>query len=257
MLGRASVIHADYTDFSDNLVDIHIHQKSRAATLYSTFTRWGDVSFWLQGDSIHENDPTSTFDAASITDAKPMYRLENGSSVPEVHTGALPYRESHFAPATGYTLTGTTTETLLTAQTGFNTPLRMPKRLLYNNGTLQIKISGRMDVGGSGGTKHVRLAGAGSSASLELGFIDIPAGGGLGEISFEVTFKTDGSALLKSEYKSSVSTLNVVKFSTVSSTITNAIRDKTGDISNWRIYANLTNTADSLTLYSLTTTIIG
>lgn len=256
MLGRTSVIHADYTDFENNTVDINVHQKSRVACVGSTFKGWKDVSIWLQGDSLLEDDG-STWDAASITDATPIYRFDTGSSVPAVHIGPLPYRVAHYCPSTGYTLTGVTDDTIISEQPGFGSPLRIPKNMLYNNGTLQIQIEARIDMAGSGGTKRVRLSGPGSSASYELGFIDIPAGGGLGTISFEVTFKPNGTALLKIKYESSNASLNVVKFNTVSGTMMNTIRDKTTSVAGWRLYASLANAADSLSLSSLTTTIMG
>jgi hypothetical protein len=256
MLGRQSVTHLDYTDLSGNIMDVNAHQKSRFASIGTTFTQWTNFSIWLQGDSIFEDGGSNTWDANSITDATPIFRFDNGSSVPDYYAGPLPYRGEHFVPAAGYTLTGTTTETLLTAQTGFGTPLRMPKNMLYNNGTLQIKIVGRMDMAGTG-TKVIRLTGPSSSVSYELGKITIPAGGGLGELVCEVTFKPNGSAYLKMRYESNNTALNTVAFTTISSTVITVLRDKTQDISNWRIYASLTTAADSLSIYSLTTTITG
>jgi hypothetical protein len=256
MLGRQSVTHLDYTDLSGNIMDVNAHQKSRFASIGTTFTQWTNFSIWLQGDSIFEDGGSNTWDANSITDATPIFKFDNGSSVPDYYVGPLPYRGEHFVPASGYTLTGTTTETLLTDQTGFGTPLRMPKNMLYNNGTLQIKIVGRVDMAGTG-TKVIRLTGPSSSVSYELGKITIPAGGGLGELVCEVTFKPNGSAYLKMRYESNNTALNTVAFTTISSAVITVLRDKSQDIANWRIYASLTTAADSLSIYSLTTTITG
>jgi hypothetical protein len=255
-IGRNSVAHADYTDFSGNIVNVQSHQKSRTASVNSTFATWGDVSHWLQGDSLFEDDG-STWDPASITDATPIFRYDTGSAVPAVHIGPTPYRVAHYVPNSGYTVTGGTVDALVSAQTGFGSPLRIPKHLLYNNASVQINVKMRVDVGGTAGTKTIKLAGANSTTQV-IAQLDIPAGGsGLGEATFEITFRANGTALCKSQYVSSNATVNALAYTTIGSGVITLIRDKTTDLTLWRLYGTVANAADSMTFYSLTTNLIG
>jgi hypothetical protein len=257
-VGRSTVAHIDYTDFTNCTVSMQVHQKSRIASVQSTFATWEDVCIWLQGDSIFEDDG-STWDGNSITDATPIYRFDNGSSVPAVHTGVLPYRVAHYIPSIGYTITGTTLDDLMSNAVGFGSPLRIPKHLLYNNGTLQIIVKMRVDVSGNGGTKTIKLAGANSTTQV-IASIDIPSsvtGGALGEVTFELTLRANGSGIYKATYECSNPELNVRKFSSISSTVFNAVRDKTADLTLWRLYGSVNGVGDTMSLFSLTTHLLG
>lgn len=256
---RESVAHVDYTTMTGNTVNFQLHQKSRIATVGSSFSSWSDVSIWMQGDSIYEDstEVPSTINPASVTDVTPLYRLDNGSSVPAVHFGPLAYRTQHYCPASSYNLTGTTAMTNLSAQAGFGAPLRMPKNMLFNSGTLQIRMEFRVDVGGANGTKKVSLYGPGVSAAYEIGSIDIPAGGGLGKLHIELDFRPNGTSLLCMRYECSNPALDVKRFTVVPSGTIGVLRDGTSDLSLWRLYGTLSNAADNLALSSMTTYVMG
>jgi hypothetical protein len=255
---RTSIAHVDYTDFDQCTVNMQAHQKSRMASVNSTFKGWEDVSHWLQGDSLFENDG-STWDANSITDATPIYRLDTGSSIPAVHIGPVPYRVAHYVPNTGFTVSGGQTDVLISSQTGFGSPLRIPKHLLFNNASVQIVVKMRVDVSGTTGGKTVKLAGANSTSQV-ISQLDIPAsvnGGGLGEVTFELTFRGNGTALAKAKYESNNKDLNLVSFSTVPGSVIDSIRDKTTDLTLWRIYGTVASVDDTMNFYSISANLIG
>lgn len=260
-VGRTSVAHVDYTDFDKNKCDLQVHQKSRIASVNSFFKGWTDRSIWLQGDSLFENDG-STWDENSITDATPIYRLNTGSAVPAIHMGASPYRTAHYVSNNGVLVSSGQSDILISADAEMGSPLRIPKQYLYNAGELQVIIKMRVDVsGGDGQTKTLKLAGANATSQV-MAQIDIPPaqGGGLGEVTFELTFRTTGSVLCKARYESNNTALNIVKFSTIGSTVMNGIRDKSADLTLWRMYGSVSGaSADNGTMrvFSMTTTLIG
>jgi hypothetical protein len=256
-VGRVSIAHVDYTDFDLNQCNLQLHQKSRVASVNSFFKGWKDVCTWLQGDSLFENDG-STWDENSITDLTPIYRFNTGSSVPAVHIGELPYRVAHYVSNTGFAVNGGESDILISAQAEFGSPLRIPKNLLYNNASIQITVKCRVDMSGNDGGKTLKLAGANATSQV-LAQLDIPAGsggGGLGEATFQITFRNGGSALCKASYESNNTSLNTVKFTTIASSTMNAVRDKTTDLTLWRLYGSAEGTG-RMNIFSITTTLTG
>jgi hypothetical protein len=255
-IARQSTGHVDYTSFSGNRVDIQLHQKSRVGCVGGSHATWTDVAVWLQGDSIYEADTNTppSYDAASITDATPIFRFDNGSSVPAVHAGSLSYRTQHSFPSSPYTLTGTTSEVAITSQPGYQAALRYPKNMFYTGGNLVIKISMLVQISGAS-AKTIRLCGPGPT--LELVNISVPPNGGSGQIDFALFFRPDGTCFITTKMEMTNTALNQTKLTFVGSTAISAIRDKSGDLSIWRVYASLTDAANSIIFYGWSTEVSG
>lgn len=254
-LARQSVTHVDYSTFENNEVDLQGHQKSRIATIASKFKGWKDRSIWLQGDSLHEDSSTnrSTWDEASITDETPIYRFSNGSSVPATHIGSLPYRLAHYVPNSGYTVTGSTDMVNISAQSGFGSPLRIPKYMLYSGGEMQLKIKMRVDMSGNN-SKKIMIYGPGSSNGYKLAELAIPNtenGNATGFATFEFLFRPNGGVLVEMKYESSNTNVARHQTATISASAMNIIRDKSQDLTLWRVYGQVDNQNDTLSFHSI------
>lgn len=247
-VGRASIAHNDYADYEGNQYDLYITQNSRVTHLNPTFKDWVVASHYIQNGAIDESIDVCTFDAASISDAKPILLTQNSPIIDVVESVGTEVLHTNYAPATAFNLTGTTDETLLTDKPGYGPITRFPGNLMFCGKNLYIRFQARVQGRNTGDGATFRIAGRGSSASLDILTFNLPSGGYTGFIEAHIEFRDDGTAFA---YGTLTTQSGVVFASkTMTPATRDLLRDKTNTQTLWRLYAKLVNTADSFTMHT-------
>lgn len=247
-IGRASIGHNDYADFEGNQYDLYVTQNSRITHLNPTFKNWVVASHFIQNGAVDEAIDVCTFDAASISDAKPILFTQNSPIIDVVMSVGTEVLHTNYAPTSAFTLTGTTDETLLTAQPGYGAITRFPRNLMFCGRNLYIRFQARVQGANTGTGATFRIAGHGSSASLDILTFRLPSGGYVGFIEAHIEFRDDGTALAYG----TLTTQSGVVFAnkTMTPSTRDLLRDKTNTPTLWRLYAKLENIDDNFTMFT-------